>query len=92
MDIKQLNEIHQTIESALTRIRVERKPNDMWTVRDFNDYRTPETSENFVKRFTTAELPADIMRKVSLLIVLDDSEQLDGVGYKYSNNIFYLDR
>ena len=69
--------------SAFSRLRVN-KEGEGWTVRDFNDAKTKLTIYR--------KLPDALERKVSMLMVLDNDEELEGVGFKYNDHVFYVDR
>jgi hypothetical protein len=49
----------------------------------------PEISTD-VRRYTEADLPEDIMGKLSVLNILADEEFVDDVGYKVGDGMFYV--
>lgn len=69
--------------SYFARLRV-LKEGEGWSVRDFSGDQTELTLYE--------KLPDDLERKVSMLMVLDNDEELEGVGFRYNDKTFYVDR
>ena len=66
------------------RTSVERYPNGEWRIEVISHDPTNQPS-------TVCKLPSYMLRQVELLSHLDNGEELMGVGYRVTQDIFYLD-
>lgn len=38
----------------------------------------------------TSKLPKDVARKVAILSMIDDGDEIEDIGYRYSPTVFYI--
>lgn len=75
----------------IMRIRVEQFDEGDWQIEDIRakSYNNIILAEDTTK--IVDQLPKDMLRQVELLSHLDNGTELTGVGYRVTENIFYLD-
>lgn len=61
-------------------LRISRLANGTWRIQDFNAQMD----------YTVEELEAGMQTKITLMQMLDDGEDIDDIGFRYSRDIFYI--
>lgn len=67
---------------AVHKIRIELRPDGRYAVMNVTD----ELPEEYVE-----ELPPHLRDKLSLMLLMDTDSEAEGLGYRYSQTVFYID-
>lgn len=68
---------------SYVRIRYEKNPNGGWKSQRFETKRTVKA--------TYKKLPPDVEKAIAMLSHLDNNTEIEGVGYKVTEDIYYVD-
>lgn len=67
---------------AVHKIRIEVRPEGGYSVMDV----TGEMPEEYME-----DLPSHLKDKLSLMLLLEHDSEVEGLGYRYSETVFYVD-
>lgn len=71
-------------------IRAERMTADRWRVENYEKQYTPSRQTKIKQYVPFDELPPDVKKQLSLLMMVEPNGVLEGVGHRVGSNVFWF--